>query len=211
LILIIVGDETCKHIIHLYHYDNHFCVITSMPAFFSKSFYCETCEVPYKNKDSHRCYNKCSSCYHSPPCYRFNTITCTDCNRLFKSQKCYENHKRKYKKDEKQFETEKRKLDKQVSSTLEKRKKESLIDNKNKKTKTNKGTAIEKNTTLEISKNTEIVDEYNLSICERFRRCVKCFKQFLTQKFDTHKCGLRRCNLCKQDVEAKGILVLHNK
>jgi len=99
---------------------------------------------------------------------------------------------------------EKSKLDKQASSKLEKRKKESLIVNKNKKIKTNKGATVEKNTPQEIDKNTETVDEYNLSICERFRRCQKCFKQFLTQKSDTHKCGLRRCNLCKQDVEAKG-------
>jgi len=204
--MLLVGLETCQHILHLYHYDNHFCVITSMPGFFSRSFYCETCEIPYANKEDHRCYNKCSSCYHSPPCYRSNIITCEDCGRLFKSQKCMDNHKRKYKKDENQLKKEKHQASR--NSALEKRKNESEPES-SKRLRINNDSFVENQILHEAEKSSKMSHEYNLSVCECFRRCTKCFKQFLTTKFDSHKCGVRRCNLCKQDVDAKSNILLN--
>jgi len=205
-----VGSETCKHIIHLYHYENHFCVITSMPGFFSQSFYCETYKIPYQHKEDHRCYNKCSSCYHSPPCYRSNIITCVDCGRLFKSQKCLENHKRKYQKDEKQLEKDKQCAVEQIGSKLEKRKNGSTSCG-NKRLKTNNNTVASKATGPETEEINKMPDNYNLSICERFKRCKLCFKQFSKGKIESHKCGFRKCHLCKQEVEAKSKEYFPNK
>jgi len=83
-----------KYTIHLYNYENHFCVITSMPAFFGRTYFCESCNKPYAGKGQHKCKNKCSACHFEPPCIRMTTLNCQDCNRLFKNKKCFENHKK---------------------------------------------------------------------------------------------------------------------
>jgi len=142
-----------------------------MPAFFGRTYFCESCSKPYTHKGKHNCKNKCSACYHEPPCFRIKIFQCKDCNRLFKNKKCFENHKAIYKKPVKILPTRKAG---QVC-------KQKLITDKGKP---------------------QIVPE--ASICDRFRRCTVCFKQFSIQDFTDHKCGYSKCRFCKEEVILRG-------
>ena len=85
-----------------YHYD----VITSLPAFFSKSYFCYKCFNPYNDLGRHRCKknrgNHCSSCLqdgceeHAAAFrdYKSPTTLCGICHRRFHGVKCLENHRR---------------------------------------------------------------------------------------------------------------------
>lgn len=79
--MIHLGPEAEK-VLHLYLHDNHFDVITSVPAFFSRSYYCETCNKGYSNKEDHKC-NKdgCPGCQTETRCVVENWVKCSDCNR----------------------------------------------------------------------------------------------------------------------------------
>ncbi|XP_055389973.1 uncharacterized protein LOC129618958 [Condylostylus longicornis] len=80
--------------INLLHYDDHFNVITSLTAAFCSSYYCEECNIPYHVKNDHRCSRICPCCQQLPQCRsNGNNILCKDCNRLFRSPICLENHK----------------------------------------------------------------------------------------------------------------------
>jgi len=43
---------------------------------------------------------------------------------------------------------------------------------------------------------------YDSSICERFKRCKVCYKQYRPEQMEKHKCGFKKCTLCKKEVEA---------
>ena len=79
--------------IYLYLHDNHYDVITSMPGFLSKSYFCHTCRRSYSNKLGHLCKEACKGC-RSYDCVVVNAdIVCNECNRWFKSRACYDRHK----------------------------------------------------------------------------------------------------------------------
>ena len=78
--------------IYLYLHDNHYDVITSMPAFLSKSYFCHTCRQSYTNKLKHLCPGMCKSC-RSYDCIVNDPLECNECNRWFKSKACYDRHK----------------------------------------------------------------------------------------------------------------------
>ena len=78
--------------IYLYLHDNHYDVITTMPGFLSRSYFCHTCKQAYDNKFAHLCKGRCGSC-GSYGCFGDATIECNDCNRTFKSRACYDRHK----------------------------------------------------------------------------------------------------------------------
>lgn len=67
-----------------------------MPAFFSRSYYCDNCDVAYNDKYDHRCEKSCPSCYKSPQCIDENGEYCKTCNRYFRSKTCFNNHKLEY-------------------------------------------------------------------------------------------------------------------
>lgn len=90
--LVYSGPENGNKIFLLYH-NNHYDVITSMPAFLGNSFYCEICKKGYNNRDQHKCNN---------PCYRCKSIhedngeliQCSDCFRWFDGNICFAFHKK---------------------------------------------------------------------------------------------------------------------
>ena len=49
--------------IYLHKNRNHYDVITSMPAFLAKDYYCHTCKKGYTRRDKHKCPNKCLACF----------------------------------------------------------------------------------------------------------------------------------------------------
>ena len=68
-------------------------IITSMPAFLAKDYYCHTCKKGYKCRNKHRCPNKCLSCFKTEQ-HTGDKIFCDECNRTFFGQKCYDKHLR---------------------------------------------------------------------------------------------------------------------
>ncbi|KAK6169713.1 hypothetical protein SNE40_020708 [Patella caerulea] len=84
---------TPKHL-NLYLHDRHYDVITSMPAFVERSYFCETCQVGYDHAEIHSCHVMCHGCKTmGPPCPPDpNTKTCYRCHRVFVSRQCFDNH-----------------------------------------------------------------------------------------------------------------------
>ena len=78
--------------IYLYLHDNHYDVITTMPGFLSRSYFCHTCKQAYDHKFAHLCKARCGSC-RSYDCFGDASIECNACNRTFKSKACYDRHK----------------------------------------------------------------------------------------------------------------------
>ena len=95
------GPERDKQLILISH-DGHYDVITSLPGFFSKVYFCLDCEKGFDHNDlSHHCCpgNKCWCC-HQTDCPDFETkrkqglatIDCPECNRKFFGDTCWLNH-----------------------------------------------------------------------------------------------------------------------
>ena len=82
-----------KPIISLYYHNNHFDVITSLPGFLNRHYFCHRCHKSYDKTTDHLCPTMCRSCRHFGCVYEGNGIVCNECNRLFKNQSCYDHHK----------------------------------------------------------------------------------------------------------------------
>ena len=79
--------------IYLYYQANHFDVITSLPGFLCKSYFCHKCHKGYSNTADHLCKDQCQMCRGVGCVYEGDGITCNECDRLFKNQACYDRHK----------------------------------------------------------------------------------------------------------------------
>ena len=82
-----------KPIISLYLHDNHFDVITKLPGFLNRSYFCNRCHKCYSNTTDHLCSAMCRSCRAFGCVLEGEGIVCNECNRLFKNQACYDRHK----------------------------------------------------------------------------------------------------------------------
>ena len=80
--------------IYLYTHNNRYDVITKMPGFFTRSYYCHTCKKAYNNQEDHRCPNACKCCRFPTECPEVSWLTCEERHQLFMSQQCFEQHKR---------------------------------------------------------------------------------------------------------------------
>ena len=96
--IIYKGPETEKPI-YLYYHDGHYDLITSMPSFLGRAYYCLKCEKGYNTEDwkHHPCENKCKCCHHTACTDQEEVgswILCAQCHRMFKGPGCFENHQR---------------------------------------------------------------------------------------------------------------------
>ena len=82
-----------KPIISLYYHNNHFDVITTLPGFLNKSYFCHRCHKAYCCTTDHVCPAMCSSCRGFGCVFEAKGIVCNECDRLFKNQVCYDRHK----------------------------------------------------------------------------------------------------------------------
>ncbi len=76
----------------LYLHNNHYDVITSMPAFLDHSYFCYECRKAYDSTVSHLCPAMCKLC-RAFDCPQGEPQDCEECGRTFKSQACYDRHK----------------------------------------------------------------------------------------------------------------------
>ena len=79
--------------IYLYFHNNHFDVITSIPRFLNRSYFCHRCHKSYSNTADHVCPTMCGSCRAFGCILEGDGIVCNECDRLFKNQACYNHHK----------------------------------------------------------------------------------------------------------------------
>ena len=79
--------------IYLYLHDNHYDVITSMPGFLSRGYFCHTCRKVYDHKYAHVCQEMCKSCRGYDCVEGDGGRVCNECKRWFKSKACYDRHK----------------------------------------------------------------------------------------------------------------------
>ena len=82
-----------KKSIYLYLRAKHFDVITSIPGFLNKSYFCHRCHKCYDHTSDHLCQDMCRSCRAFGCVFEGNGIVCNECDRLFKNQACYDHHK----------------------------------------------------------------------------------------------------------------------
>ena len=94
---LIYSSDVGNQMIYLYKTGNHFDVITSMPGFLCKDYYCHTCKKSYTQANKHKCPSKCFACFkyfsEGNKCSG-EEIVCNDCNRTFFGQDCFAEHKR---------------------------------------------------------------------------------------------------------------------
>ena len=89
--LIYSGPEAEKKI-YIYYHNNHYDVITSMPAFLSKNYYCTKCYKGYDHKAKHQCNNVCYACRKVHDVHEDKWLHCVSCNRFFRGQECFDLH-----------------------------------------------------------------------------------------------------------------------
>ena len=82
-----------KPTISLYFHDNHFDVITKLPGFLNKSYFCHRCHKAYDHTSDHVCPAMCGSCRGFGCVLEGDGIVCNECDRVFKNQACYDHHK----------------------------------------------------------------------------------------------------------------------
>ena len=82
-----------KPTINLYYHNNHFDVITTIPGFLNKSYFCQRCHKCYSTTTDHVCPTMCGSCRAFGCVLEGDGIVCNECDRLFKNQACYDHHK----------------------------------------------------------------------------------------------------------------------
>ena len=79
--------------IYLYLHDNHYDVITSMPGFLSRVYFCHKCSKSYSSASDHLCDSMCRSCRSFDCVIEGEGVVCNECKRRFKSKDCYDHHK----------------------------------------------------------------------------------------------------------------------
>ena len=82
-----------KPTISLYFQNNHFDVITTLPGFVNRSYFCHRCHKAYSNTTDHLCPSACGSCRGFGCILEGDGIVCSECDRVFKNQTCYDHHK----------------------------------------------------------------------------------------------------------------------
>jgi len=88
--------ESPKRINLLYDDVNrHYHVFTNLTGAMAKRYVSRACNKGCSHGVRHICDQTCSVCMTSPPCAFVGVrIPYVDCNRHFRSQSCYDNHKR---------------------------------------------------------------------------------------------------------------------
>ena len=79
--------------ISLYYHNNHFDVITKLPGFLSRNYFCLRCHKAYDHTTDHICTTMCDMCRGFECVWVGKGIPCNECDRVFRNQECYDRHK----------------------------------------------------------------------------------------------------------------------
>jgi hypothetical protein len=72
----------------------HYHVITNLTGAMTKRYVYKACNKECRSDVTHTCDEACSDCMASPLCVSAGIrITCEECNRHFRGQICFDNHK----------------------------------------------------------------------------------------------------------------------
>ena len=82
-----------KPVISLYYHNNHFDVITTLPGFLNRSYFCHRCHKAYNHTTDHICTAMCRKCRGFECVWVGKGIPCNECDRVFRNQECYDRHK----------------------------------------------------------------------------------------------------------------------
>ena len=83
-----------KKFIYLLYTNSHYNVISSMPAFLERSYYCNFCNMGYSNATVHNCKEMCKSCkkFECNPLANHPEIKCSKCKVTANSDLCLKRH-----------------------------------------------------------------------------------------------------------------------
>ena len=77
--------------VYIEYINNHYNAITNIRGYMSAKYYCEKCNVKYRELFKHRCPDQCTQCYSN--CGQEDIrITCDQFERQFINRYCYTNH-----------------------------------------------------------------------------------------------------------------------
>ena len=82
-----------KPVISLYYHNNHFDVITKLPGFLNRGYFCRRCHKAYNTTTDHICTNMCKKCRGFECVLQGKGIPCNECKRVFNNQACFDRHK----------------------------------------------------------------------------------------------------------------------
>ena len=74
------------------HHDRHFELLTSLQAWYEKSYWCDRCDKGYEQRYKHICANKCRRCFRVN-CEDLTAVPCGDCGLTFRNSECFNEHK----------------------------------------------------------------------------------------------------------------------
>lgn len=80
----------------MYLANNHYDLVTSVPALLGRSYFCHKCDKPYNDPTHHKCKLRCEGCKRIGaefPCRGTNWIHCNDCGLHFVNKDCFTAHK----------------------------------------------------------------------------------------------------------------------
>ena len=84
---------TEKPVIGIYYQNNHFDVITTIKGFLNRAHFCKRCHKAYDSNFDHLCPAMCRCCRAFGCDWDDTRKICSECDRMFKNQACYDHHK----------------------------------------------------------------------------------------------------------------------
>lgn len=91
--IIFQGQVQKEKIIYIECLDDHYNSIINIRGYIGKNYFCESCHKGFCHLYDHCCPEHCKKCFSSCSSNNNNfKIQCIECNRDFKSDKCYQMH-----------------------------------------------------------------------------------------------------------------------
>jgi len=84
------GNSLSNKKLYLLYDSGQYNVITNLKGAMTKRYICNACDTLYDN--TQKCDKASSLCTATPPCTKNVPNYCASCNRLFLSEKCFQNH-----------------------------------------------------------------------------------------------------------------------
>ena len=90
--IVYYGNPSASKVVSLFNIDDHYHVITRLPAFFGVGYVCPHCTALSRSKVFHRCSQTCYYCRAPGQCQIDDKVLCSRCNIGYPSRECFERH-----------------------------------------------------------------------------------------------------------------------